>query len=672
MKKLALLSFLIVSFSFGNNKVTSSKIKSVTVYLQNAQITREAPIQLSAGVNEIILGDLSPYIDANSIQISGLKSVSVLGINYKIDYLKTKNDTEAISALLKQRKAFLKELSLLQNKIKGLEEEETLLTTNRKLGTEQEGTNLAKVKEFASHYGNRIASIRDEIYDAKEKIKELNDQTTQLNLQIKELKNNNGPEKGEIKLKLDSRLAVNVTLEVSYVVSNAGWFPVYDIKAKNVDSPLSFYYKAHVFQRTGTDWNNAKITLSTGDPSIDTNKPDITPYYLNFVNPYTYKSKEATRKSKFKYNPLIKKVTGIVLDESGLPLPGANVIVKGTSIGTQTDFDGRYTIDIKEGQKLVFSYLGQKNEEVPIYASQININLNADTDALEEVVVTGYGTRLKAKAPRGVVRGLSSIEKKKAPLYIVDGVPQDDISNIDQSEIKNMEVVKGASAVAIYGDRASGGVVIVATKTASEVDNLISKEFKIKKVYTIPSANDVTAITIDEFSINAEYEYFSAPLLNENVFLTTKLTSWEQFDLLPGEANIYFAGSYAGKTFVDPFQTEKALTISLGIEPNIVIERKQINDLKSTAFIGNNKIINKAYEISIKNNGAKKIPLVVMDRIPISQNKEIKIDDITYGDAAYDDKKRILSWKIDVSSQSTIIKQISYKIKYPKGKNINL
>jgi len=365
MKKLlVVVALLSCSFSFGNDKITASKVKKVTVYLQGAQITREINIQLIPGANEILLNDLSPFIDENSIQITGLKSASILAINYKIDYLKKESNTEKIDLLLLQRKQFYKQLSLLKNKIEGFEEEETVLITNRKLGVDQQGNDLAKVKEFAIYYGQRIALIKDEIYDAKEKINELKKETALLDKQINDFKNTTGPERGELKLKLNTSLPINLKLEVSYTVSNAGWFPVYDIKAKSINTPLSFFYKAHVYQRTGTDWENARITLSTGDPSLDTNKPEVTPYYLNFINPYTHKNKAPLKKSRFKYNPLVKQVTGIVVDQDGLPLPGVSVLIKGTSNGTQTDFDGKYFIEITEGQELVFSYLGQKTKEV--------------------------------------------------------------------------------------------------------------------------------------------------------------------------------------------------------------------------------------------------------------------------------------------------------------------
>ncbi|NAS30625.1 mucoidy inhibitor MuiA family protein [Flavobacteriaceae bacterium R38] len=422
MKKLLFILFLAHSFSFGNDITTDSEIKKVTVYLQGAQVTRQVNVQLLPGTHELFLNDLSPFIDENSIQITGLKSASVLAVNYKIDYLKKENSKAQIELLLTQERQLNKQLSLLKNKIDGLKEEETVLITNRKLGVDQAGNDLAKVKEFAIYYGQRIASIKNDIYDSNQKIEDINKEIILLKKQIDELEDNNGPERGEIKLKLNTALTVNLALEVSYTVSNAGWFPVYDIKAKNINNPLSFYYKAHVYQQTGTDWNNAKITLSTGDPSLDTNKPDVTPYYLNFVTPYTYKNKASLKKSRFKYNPLVKKVSGVVLDESGLPLPGVNVVIKGTTLGTQTDFDGKYALDITEGQELVFSYIGQKTHEVPVYASLMNVKLEADAQALEEVVVTGYGNSVAGSTSGVRIRGVSSIKADTPVLYIVDGV----------------------------------------------------------------------------------------------------------------------------------------------------------------------------------------------------------------------------------------------------------
>ena len=666
MKNLIWIFFLSTWLVPGNDKNTPSTIKEVTVYLQGAQIMREVKISLNNGVNTILINDLSPYIDENSIQISGLKSASILDLNYKIDYLKTKNDSDELLRLIAVRKTYLKEVAFLKNTIEGLREEYTLLTNNRKLGAEKEGVDLLKVKEFTTYYASRITEIKNQIYDNEQNIITVKDNINKLTSQIDQLSGKTGPERGEISLKLETSLPVNLKLNITYTVANAGWFPTYDIRTDAINTPLQFKYNAHVFQQTGSDWNNVKITLSTGDPSLDNMKPEVTPYYLNFVNPRTYKKRAISQKTHLKYNPLIKRVSGLVTDESGLPLPGVNVSIKGTTIGTATDFDGKYSLQIENGQELVFSYLGQKSKNIPIYASQINTRLEADDRLLEEVVAVGYGVRV-----RGAASGINN-EKEKPVLYVVDGVVQDDIGNIDQSTIKSIETLKSASAAAIYGSRAANGVVLITTKSAEEIANVISKEFIIRKLQTVPSADDITKVTIDEFKANASYEYFTAPLLNENVFLLAQLDSWEAYDFLPGEATIYFAGNFAGKTFIDPYKTKKKLTISLGTDPNIIVERKQVNNLKSSSFIGNNRIVNHTFEIVIKNNKSNEVELKLFDRIPISQNKEIKIDDIEYNDAVYSDKDRILNWKIQIPAKATAKKAFSYKIKYPRGKHINL
>ena len=170
----------------------------------------------------------------------------------------------------------------------------------------------------------------------------------------------------------------------------------------------------------------------------------------------------------------------------------------------------------------------------------------------------------------------------------------------------------------------------------------------------------------------ASYSYYAAPVLNENVFLTAKIGNWEQYNLLPAEANVYFEGSYSGKTNINPQATTDSLTVSLGVDLNVVVKRNQLNDYKKTNFIGSNKIINKTYEIELKNNKLSNIDLVIYDRIPISQNKEIKLEDIEIGTSEYDDKKGILKWTMKLNSKESSKKRFSYSVKYPKYKKVNL
>lgn len=203
------------------------------------------------------------------------------------------------------------------------------------------------------------------------------------------------------------------------------------------------------------------------------------------------------------------KVTGTVVDINGDPVIGAGVQVKGTSTGTVTDLDGNFTIsNVKEGQQLVISYIGYLNQTVPAKTNApLSITLVEDNQNLNEVVVIGYGSVKKrnltaavakmdnkgiqdrplARAEQALqgqlagvtvrtisgepgtdqqirVRGAASVNASSDPLYVVDGVPQTTISNLNPNDIQSIEVLKDAASAAIYGSRGSNGVVIVTTK----------------------------------------------------------------------------------------------------------------------------------------------------------------------------------------------------------------
>ncbi|MGB5820650.1 MAG: SusC/RagA family TonB-linked outer membrane protein [Saonia sp.] len=200
-------------------------------------------------------------------------------------------------------------------------------------------------------------------------------------------------------------------------------------------------------------------------------------------------------------------VSGTVTDTNGSPLPGANVIVKGTAIGTQTDFDGNYTIEVDTDAILIFSYLGFISQEVPVDGrTSINVIMEENANLLDEVVITGYSAQstrditgsvttvksenLEATAPlsleqalqgqaSGVVvgaqggpggaaavriRGFGTINGND-PLYIVDGTPTGaGLTDLNPNDIASVQILKDASSAAIYGNRAANGVIIITTK----------------------------------------------------------------------------------------------------------------------------------------------------------------------------------------------------------------
>ena len=211
-------------------------------------------------------------------------------------------------------------------------------------------------------------------------------------------------------------------------------------------------------------------------------------------------------------------VTGVVKDANGEPITGAAVVVKGTTNGTITDIDGKYSISVPEGSMLSFSFVGFKTHEVRANKTTLNVVMQEEAIGLDEVVAIGYGYVKKrdltgavssvsaddmvmggtvsnaaqalqgktagvqvqqtSKAPGGSisvrVRGSNSISSTNEPLYVVDGFPSTEGLNINPNDIESMQILKDASATAIYGARGANGVVLITTKRGKAGENKIS------------------------------------------------------------------------------------------------------------------------------------------------------------------------------------------------------
>ena len=202
-----------------------------------------------------------------------------------------------------------------------------------------------------------------------------------------------------------------------------------------------------------------------------------------------------------------RTVTGVVTDTKGEPLLGVNVIVKGTTNGTITDLDGKFSLEVEPNAILVISYIGYVTQQTPVTGTSMKIALKEDTQNLDEVVVVGYGTQQKKDITGSVavvdteqllassgssatqqlqgkaagvqigtngapgsatmvrIRGINSINDN-GPLYVIDGVStrDQDLSSLNPNDIESMQVLKDASSAAIYGAQAANGVILITTK----------------------------------------------------------------------------------------------------------------------------------------------------------------------------------------------------------------
>lgn len=643
--KYTLLLFLLITTLNWGQKTSpkSSKINKVTVYLDGASVERSATVATYTGENVLIFNNLSPDIDESSIQVSGLNNASISSINFNVDFLEKKQVSEEYKSLENTLDHLLFQKNSLENTLIGLQEELTLLKKNQKINSDATDLSLEKVKEMSAYYRTRTTEIGKESYAIDLEVNKLSKEIEKHRIELEKLNSSKKEARGEITIKLNSTKTESLDIRLKYNITTAGWFPSYDIRAKEVGKPLAVSYKANVYQQSGSDWENITVVLSTGDPSTNNIKPILPTKYLNFTTK-RYTANYPIRSSVYKYNPTISKVTGKITDETGYPLPGVNIIESGTSNGTQSDFDGNYNLAINNGRELAYSYVGYQTLNYPVYGSTIDVQMKPSEDVLNEVVVTGYAIK-KEKNSYGYYNRFEADKKREDLEYELQGK---------------------AAGVSINNESR-----LLETGNFKET-GITNTQFEIKDFQNIRSNSEITVIEIDKFNLPANYKHYVAPELNENVFLTATATNWEKFDLLQGEGNVYFEDAYAGKTIINPQATTDSLVISLGIDPNVIVKRERLDNFKKSSFLGTNRIIENGYKIEIKNNKKTSIQLVVEDRIPISQNKAIKVNDISTSDANFDNEKGLLKWNIRLAPNETLKKEFSYTLKYPKNKRITL
>lgn len=241
------------------------------------------------------------------------------------------------------------------------------------------------------------------------------------------------------------------------------------------------------------------------------------------------------------------RVTGVVTDKTGEPLIGVNVLEKGTTNGTVTDIDGKFAVNMPQGKTLVFSFIGFVTQEIKVTSNVVNVVLSEDTKTLDEVVVIGYGsmtrkdvtssiTTVKAEdlnvgvytspaqllqgkvpgltiantsdpngSPSISLRGASSLRSGEAmePYYVIDGVPGVSLSLVAPEDIESIDVLRDASATAIYGSKAANGVIIVTTKKGN-------KNGKTNVSYSGYVAWDKTMKTLDMMTADEVLAYADA------------------------------------------------------------------------------------------------------------------------------------------------------------------
>ena len=621
MKKTLFTAFITLSsllLHAQNEQKLDSKIQQIIVFLNKAQITRTATVGIPAGTSTLRFTDLSPYIDNQSIQAKASGDFTILSVKQELNYLNVQSKQKSVEDLQAQQKAIQEKIAAQNNMMNVYIQEQTMLEKNQTISGANANLDIVKLQQALDFQAARLTELNKKKQEVQKQIETLNIELRKYNQQIADLNLNKSQPTGNVLVTVSAKAPLQSVFTLSYVVDNASWYPTYDIRAKNVNSPINIAYKANVTQKTGEDWKNVKLILSTGNPSISGSKPDLMPYFLNFGMYMATPGAALTR------------ITGRITsadDHQGLV--GAIVKIKETTIAATADANGYYSVQVPPGPRtLVFSAIGYNAVERSANAGVINVDLQTSTQQLNEVAIVGYGASKARLNGRDYAGGDIQAATRALPADILTAI------------------------------------------RVTQVENQTNVEFNIDNPYSIPTDGKQYTVEINQRELPATYQYSVVPKINTDVFLTAQLTDWNKYNYLAGEANLFFEGTFIGKSLINTQATSDTLNLSLGVDKSIVVTRTLQKDLTEKVSLSSNKKETRNWLIDIKNRKSSPISLLIEDQVPVSQNKEIEVEAQDLSGGKIDKETGKVSWTVALNPSDEKKLQLKYQVKYPKNQSV--
>ncbi len=526
---LLLCAVFALPLTAGDGIEVPSAIKDVTVFLQGAQVSRQANgVDIPSGNSTLRFVGLTAGLNPASIQLRADGNFTVLSVVHTINSGQEPPKEADVKALEAKIKALDEKIRAASDLRQVYLEEESMLKANLVRAGGMSGNDnavtAAQVREAADLYRARLIEIKQKVFDQDREIAGHNEEKGKFNKQLSEIRTVKYTSFSEILVNINAKSPVKGSFVLTYMVANASWQPLYDIRVKDVNSPISLTYRANVAQASGEDWKGVMLTLSTGNPGENAVRPVMQPWYLYPIQTVT--------------------ITDMAV-RGGAPM-----------------------------------------------APPAQMEKMYDMDRAQD-----FGTA---------------------------GMP---------------------------------GV--------AQVQNTTTLEFKIDIAYDIPSDNKRYAVEMIEYSVPATYEYYVAPKLDPYAYLTAKVTGWEQYNLLNGDANLYFEGTFLGKSRLDLAQVSDTLSISLGRDKNIVVERTRVKEKVKRQTLAGNRKETRGWEISLRNKKAVAVEIVVQDQFPVPTDQQIKVEDKEAPGAQVDEAKGLITWRLSLPPNGNKKLSFGYMVKYP-------
>lgn len=551
-KMYVLLILLSLGFSTlaQSPKTYTPKLQKVTVYLQGAHLYYNENVTLQAGNNELIFENISPYINVASLQAAS-KGAVVMEVKHQIKYkekaIATRKYDKEIENVLDSLEDIAYAMKDIDNKVYVLETEKSMLMNNRIIKGQQLRDSLPTLRDGMAFLKEKLNSIYEQSLKLERMKAKLQKQKNKLDTRYssllllqsgQEVFNRTAAQQvNQVVVTLFCDAATATQVNFNYFVQNASWVPVYDLQATSSTNNFNLKYFANVTQSTGVEWTSVPLTLSTSNPTETNVKPELSPWYLSFM--------------EYLRNDRLSKTLS--------------------------------------------------NARVPMQMESLSIKKKSNSD--------GY----------------------------------DDVEE-DQKYVQNYVQI---------------------------TESIIRTEYEIKLNYTIAADGKMHKVLINQKEVPMIMEFAAVPKVCTDAFLMAKVTGWEDMNILPGNARLYFDGGYVGEMYLDASTTSDTLNVNLGRDKTIAITRKKIKEDVKEKIFADDKVETRTIEIVVRNTKNVPVEIVLEDQIPIATGtNEIRVDLFESGGATLDEATGKLTWKVKLKVKDTKKITFTYQIRYPKGKTI--
>lgn len=671
--------------------VTDAKMTRVELYRNGAQVYKQFKLSATERVSTVRVKEIPTDIDPKTIRAKALGKQKIVSIHFETDYSISEKDKKLSIQLRDSIEQADLDLSLLDAEIQALELQELMINQNTRILENNRG--IDDLQKALSFQRTELANLKKQLVKLAYQRAELSKKKAELSRRAQQSHNYKNPLAGVIVMEIVAEPNQTHQIEISYLVADAWWSPVYDLRVESIEQPLELEYRAEVYQNTHEDWNDVKLLLFSNNPQEEGELGELETWNLNYnSNAPSYERNNQLLVPASQMTETQSGISGVITEEgNGQPIAFANVVLKrnGAVItGAQSDFDGKFHItNVSPGfydfeiSCLGFNKLEMKDLKLnPRNMASVDVAMATSALQLSEVVVqssdkaAAYNVRsqeinrLPARSTAQIAStvggtygrddGSGSINvrgaRSDANYYYIDGIKVRGSSGIPSVNVGGYSSPKTINTLFLNDENQQEELRI---------------EYEAPGKQSIPSTDKIKLVYLKSREVNAHYVYRAIPRIDSKVYLYAELTNWESLGLLTGKTNLFYTNIYVGEANINMDQTSDTLSLSLGPDRNIILTSERTHQAENTPSFGSYSLLQE-FKIELKSLKSYPVNIRLEDQIPVASSDNFSVELQEASDGKLDKDSGIITWEFVLEAKEKSAKTYKYLVKYPRGVRI--